>query len=148
MVFEQRDVRMRAAAFKQRAFDFEARGIGRVQHAPRAMSALACERDGAVFVAVESSATVDELANAARTFTHTQVDDDFVTEPGAGDERVAKMCLERVVFGEDTRDAPLSPSCVGLVGGPLGDDEDAGVVSDIEGKSQPSDSAADDEKVG
>jgi hypothetical protein len=118
-----------------------------MQHATRAMPAFASERDGTLIVVIELRAAFDEFTNAVRTFANTDVDGDFVTESCARHECVADVRIERVIGGENARNSALSPTCVGFFGGAFGDDENAGMVSDIEGKSQPSDSTANNEKV-
>lgn len=138
---------MRAACFKQRTFDFTTCGIGGVEDAPCAVSAFASKRDRAIFVVIETSSALDEFADAIGSFANADVDNDLVTESGSGNEGVLDMGFEGVIRRENTGDSALCPARVGLFSSAFGDDENAGMVRNVEGEGQPSDTTANDEKV-
>ena len=117
MIFEHADVAPRRRRLAQRAHDFAAGQVLRMEHAAMAMAALAAE---VVFVlaafldAGELRAERDQLAHRVGAVAHDGFDRVPIAQAGAGAQRVVDVRFERVVDAPHAGDAALRVGGVGL----------------------------------
>ena len=143
VLFEDADVlRFAATAVEERALDLAPGHVAGVHDAPRAVAALEVEveiagarrRGRARLVGVRRAGARSNfaphrwsIADALGRLAHAELDGARVIQPGAGDERVLDVGLERVVLVEHGGDAALRVLRVRLVARALRDDDDLAV---------------------
>ena len=142
------DRRRARDALPQRAADFAAGRIVRVQHAAHAVRRLVPERKRAGRVAIEPRAPVDELADVARAVARpARAPRTRRREPSPARNRVGGMKVGAVVGADGRRNAALRVAGVALVGIRLGEDDDATGRRERARGAQAGDAAANDEEV-
>src|SRR4029077_16935424 len=109
------DVRGLPRAGDQGAHDLVAGGVSQsVDDAPMAVSPFAGQRQLAPFQ-VEMDPEPDEVLDLLRGFADDHLDDLWVTQPSARDERVFDMVLKRVLRGHDPGQPALGIRAIALV---------------------------------
>jgi hypothetical protein len=107
VIFEDRDIWMMVHRGKQRALHLAARQVVRVYDAVRRVPAFAAEIELPRAVARELCAKLYELSNALRALFNEHPNSIFMAESRPGDQRIADVRLEGVVFVDNARDAAL-----------------------------------------
>ena len=121
--------------------------VARVENAAHGVAALAAEVPGAVLLAVELHAAVDEVLDGGGGLRDDAPHDRLVTEAGARNKGVRNMVLERVGGIRHAADAALGEIRVAVRQPLLGDEDDPAGGGQVEGRHESAHSRADDEVV-
>lgn len=155
MVLENPDVGILFHFFQERFFDRESREVIRMQNAAMAVTPFAMQVKGFRRIATgrtvgsgELHAQINQLLNARWSFVHAEIDDVLMANPGASDQRVARMGFKAVLLGPDRGDAAL-----GIAGGSFaaisfGDHGHLGMRGELERGAQACDSGTEDQDMG
>ena len=96
---------------------------------------------------IEMHSEFDKLLDTCGTLGHHRADYLFVAKSGTGDKRVANMKLKRILFTDDTGDAPLRPGSVRIRQQALGHEGHGPFSCRLERKRETRDAAADDNAI-
>ena len=140
------DVRMRRRLGDQRPGDRGAGGIGYMQNAPVAVSALA-RQVGRVVLPVEGEPQADHMLDGLRRTSHGHAHRRLDAQAAAGRHRVGNVGVEAVVGRGHRGDAALRPVGRTAPDGILGQHRHPGMVSQMQRRRQTGGAAADDEDV-
>ena len=127
MVFQQRDVGVAPDLFRQGVLHRMAGGVGGVDDAAVAVAAFARQvvAGAVVRIAGERHALLDQPFDRGPAVLHDEAGGLFVAQPGAGDQGVADVRLDRVVVRQHGGDAALRPVAGAVQQSALGDDRDS-----------------------
>ncbi len=146
MVLENADVGLLANLAGQGGLHREAGRVGDVDHPARAVSALA-RQVVAVLVAGERNALVDQPVHRAPPVLDHEARRAAVIEVGAGGDRIADVCFDRVAVVQDGGDAALCPARGAVLEGPLADQGHPSCRREPQRRRLPGESTADYENI-
>ncbi len=138
VVFQQRDVRMRAHLVDQRAHYGMPGGVGGVDDAAVPVAALACqvETEFGLLVACEGDTVADQPFDGGAAVFDDVAGRCFVAEAGARDQGVVDMLVMAVVRVEHRGDAALCPVACAFGQRAFADDDHAAVIGEMQGDGQ------------
>ena len=148
VVLEHRDVRVLADRLDEGAFDLGAREVLVVEDAVFGVAALAVEFEPPVGGLVETRPPGDEVPDQFGRAAHDQLHGLFVALPGAADQRVVDVFLERVGGVGYRTDASLGIVGVALFDPPLGNDRNVPVGGGLQREREARRAGTDNQKVG
>ena len=150
VMFQQLHPGRRVELAQQRLLDLKAGHVLHMQDPSFRMATLPPEIGLAMpgdFAIVKMEPEVHQLLNARRTFHHDRPDCRFVAQAGSCFERVLDVKLERILVARHASDPTLRPGGIGVGALALGNHRDRSMGCRLQGKSQPGNTAADDDEI-
>ena len=148
MMFEQRNVWMAVDLFEESVFNFLAGKVFCMNNSFSGVSSFTSEIQVIIVCCREFDAQFNQFSDMLRSFLDHERNHFTVAETGTGFERVLYVECGTVVSANGGCNASLGPVGIGCTAFFFRDDSYPCMISDMQGKIQPSDAAADDQYIG
>ena len=129
------------------ASDLASRRIMSVKYPPRRVGSLSREVEGAVGMAIEGRAPLDELSNEVGAIRDEDIHGSLVAQTSTRANRVGGMKLDRVVGRDGRRNAALREPRTARARIGFRQHEHAAFRRELDGGAQPGNTTTDDEEI-